>query len=787
MSNTTAGNVPSGPLSGVRVLDLTSELGRYAGKLLAEYGADVLRTSPGERGPEMDGAPQAAKRNGLLQWWHDTNCRRIDLDLDTPDGRMAFEQLVANADVLLEAEGAAAMANRGLSPEALAALNPALVHVALSPQGADGPRANWRSSDLVAQALGGYLSVTGDPDRPIALWGRQAATVGGLYAAVSALAGIHRRRNTGHGSSVDLSLHEAIVSCSEHLMMYWWFAEALAPLGAPIAPRQRSLHWIRAFEVVPCARGACMVSPAAGGLLGLIAWLKERGHAMSIPDEPNDEELLSLVEPMMDALRAVALETDATELFEAGQSLHVPFGESYTISQVVNSPQHRHRNFFRTVEPGIETPGPLARFSATPVPAVAAPVDESIESAVASWPAPRDREDRAEDGGGLPLAGVRVLDLTHVLAGPFATRVFADLGADVVRLQTAERTGGSGANEYPYNVMWGRSKRSIQLHMGHDQAIDVLAKLVAQADVVVDNFSAGVMDGWGAGPDQLKAWNPRVISLSMSGCGTDGPWKDYVTYAPTVHALCGFTALTGPEGETDCGPGIAFNDHISGLNGAVALLAALEARNHTGEGQHIEISQYEVGTYLVGPAIIDHLATGREAVANGNRDPFADHVVNEVFRCADDEWVAVTLFDSDDWTAARALGIGADTAVEDGAGGNKPEAAVRSWAAARTAAEAEETLQAAGLAAGVVQNAGHFVNHDPQLAHRDWLVEMDSPMIGSQTTERHPARWYSQGTELAIGYRPTPYLGEHNFEVYQDVLGWDTEEIAVAIGTELLL
>ncbi len=352
----------------------------------------------------------------------------------------------------------------------------------------------------------------------------------------------------------------------------------------------------------------------------------------------------------------------------------------------------------------------------------------------------------------------------------------ADLGADVIRVQTDERSAGGSANDFPYNVLWARSKRSMQLQMKHPEATEVLRRLVEEADVVIDNFSAGVMAGWGAGPDQLAAWNPRVISMSMSGCGADGPWQDYVTYAPTVHALCGFTALTGPAGETDCGPGIAYNDHLSGMAGAVALLSALEHRTMTGRGQHIDLSQFEIGTYLVGPAIIDYLATGREYRSNGNVDPFADYPVNDVFPAADGDWLAVTVFDDSDWERVAALGIT-----------DRSPAAVGAWVGERTGAAAQDDLQAAGIAAGLVQNASHLVNDDPQLAHRDWLVSMDSAMIGSQTTERHPARWFDGDHELTIDYRPSPYLGEHNFEVYEELLGWDAERVAMAIGDELIL
>jgi crotonobetainyl-CoA:carnitine CoA-transferase CaiB-like acyl-CoA transferase len=796
----------TGPLAQVRVLDLTGGAGRYAGKLLAEYGAEVVRVRPGERGPDLadpDGP-------GLLDWWHDAGCLLAPLDLDRAEDVACLRSLAAGADIVIDDLGPGPLADRGLAPGALAEGNPALVHVSLTPYGSGGPRAHWRSSDLVAQAHGGFLSITGDPDRPVALWGRQTATIGGSYAAIGALAGLRRARTTGRGAWVDLSLHQAVVSCTEHLLMYWWFPEEMAPFGAPLAGRQRSLHWVRAFEVVPCRRGACMVSPAAGGLYDLVAWLKERGRAADVEDRPDPTDP-TLIPRMMAALKAVALESDATELFEAGQALHVPFGEAYAVEQVAACPQHVSRGFFRPVEgapPEIRLPGPPARLLDTPAVPPRAPVPADPRAVAERWAAPATRSaagvgsdppargsaPSGRHGSGIPealpalddrpLAGIRVLDLTHVLAGPFATRILADLGADVIRIQTATRAAGGGANERPYNTMWSRSKRSIQLDLKHPGAAGVMAGLVRDADVVVDNFSAGVMAKLGLGPERLAGWNQRIISMSMTGCGQDGPWQSYVTYAPTIHALSGMTALTGPPGETDCGPGMAFNDHASGLAGALVVLAALEARDRTGRGQHIDLSQLELGTYLVGPALVDHLATGRAARSAGNTDPFADHPVNDVFRCADGQWVAVT-----------AAGPGDVDRIRDAtpAGGREPGAApdddpvarVANLAGALPAAEAEARLQAAGVAAGVVQTAAHLAV-DPQLVHRGWTVTVDSDLHGTQTTERHPARWFDGEGEIELIYRASPYLGQHDFEIYGDLLGWDPGRVAQAMGDGLV-
>jgi crotonobetainyl-CoA:carnitine CoA-transferase CaiB-like acyl-CoA transferase len=783
-----AGERHGGPLEGLRVVDISDSSGRLAGALLGEMGADVVRLRPGEPGPAM-----TTVGGGVLDWWFEGHTSSLPLDLDRGADRDRFLELVAEADVLVETEPPGRLAELGLDAGRLAAVNPGLVHVSLTPFGLDGPRAGWQSSDLVMAAAGGILSVNGVPDEPVTIWGRQMDNLGGWYAAICALSGVVRARATGRGTHFDLSHQQAVVSCSEHVMMFWWWPEALAAIGAPIAARQASLHWSRAYEVVPCARGFCMVSPSAGGVPDLLAWMAARGHPPIPPDDATDP--VAVIESLMTALREFAVELDATDVFEGGQARHVPFGEVLTVPEVVSSPQHLARGFLRPVGgvgDEVRVPGPFARFSATPCPPLEPPTLQPMTAAeldalLERWSTVTSAA-RSESMA-LPLTGVRVIDFTHVLAGPFATRVLADLGADVIKIQTDARAVGGHANEHPYFAMWNRSKSSIALNMADDRAVAVLRSLVEQSDVVIENFSAGVLDSWGAGWSELSSWNDQVVYVSMQGAGTDGPWRDYVTFAPTVHALSGLTALTGPEGRTDCGTGVALNDHASGLAGALAVLAALEARRSTGRGQHIDLSQLELASYLVGPALIDWRANGREALAAGTRDAFADPVPNDVVRASDGVWLAATARDDGDWRRL-ADELGADDTLDTLPARRLRRVEVHDmlagWAAGRSAAAAVERLQAAGIPAAVVQNAADLTGEDPQLRHRDWVVEMASAVFGVQHTDRFPATLTdSNGEELAIGYRPSPYLGEHNFDVYATLLGLDEGEIAERIGDGL--
>ena len=782
----------AGPLAGVRVVDLTDDLGRFAGKLLAELGADVVRLRQGEHGVPMRGV-----EGGLLDWWYDTSTSSVPLDLHDDGDRASFVELVTAADLLVESEPPGRLDSLGVGPARLAAHNPRLVHVSLTPFGSDGPRAGWQGSDLVASASGGILSVTGFPDDPVNSWGRQMVNVGGFYAAIIALAGLARVRATGRGLHADLSLQQAAVSCSEHVMMFWFYPEILAPLGPPVPTRKGSLHWTAGYQVVPCKRGYCMVSPTAGGLPDLIAWMKSQGIGLDLPDEVAASEGLAMVPRLMTALREFALTVDAHDLFLGGQERHVPFGEVLTVPEVADCPQHRARGFFRPVQgaEGITIPGPFARFTATPCPPPTPPPRSPTAPAEVLGRWPRDERAGVPPSGGaarLPLEGIRVVDFTHVLAGPFATRVLADLGADILKMQTEGRCAGAHANEFPYFGMWNRSKRSFCLDMSRPDALPTLRRLVEQADVVIENFSAGVLDRWGAGWEVLHRWNPSLTYLAMQGAGTDGPWRDFVTFAPTVHALAGLTALTGPEGRLDCGTGPALNDHVSGLAGALAVLAALEARRRTGEGQFIDLSQLEMASYLVGPALVDWTVNGREARAAGNRDAFTDPVPNDVVRSGDGGWLAVTCRDDADWSRLAPL-LGLDDPGLAGVEGRRARRdevtrRLREWAATRSASAGAEALQELAVPAYPVLDAQQLAEEDPQLAARRWLVELDSPLFGRQQTDRFPAVLHdADGDELELRYSPSPYLSEHTFEVGGELLGLDDAEVGEQIAKGLFV
>ncbi|MEL7155934.1 MAG: CoA transferase [Actinomycetota bacterium] len=782
-----------GPLSGLRVVDLTDDLGRFGTKLLAEFGATVWRPpSRGAPGRPMTG--RAGSFGGVLDWWFDSAKERVDFGLANAEGVEAYRRLVGEADLVVESAPVGLLAELGVDHADVVADNPGLTQVSLTPYGRTGPRARWATSDLVAGAMGGVMSITGTPSAPLNSWGGQNYNFGGFVAAICGLAGVAAARRTGRGQLVDVALHEVVTGNIENLFMQYFYDDLL-PLPS-VARRQGSLHWLGAYQVVPAETGSVMVTPTPDSQ-ALVAWMVESGieDAQSFAGAA-PEDLLDRMPELMALMTEFAATRPAGELFTEAQARHVAFGEVQDIAQVVDNPQFAHRGLYGDIDLGggevVRGPWRLVRLSDTAIEPPGAPheiprsADDAIAAAGGARPAAPAPPTPVAEPQDKPLAGLTVLDLSWVLAGPTATRLLGDLGADVIKLQTEERATLVHRPDYPYYAVWNRSKRSVTLDLKHPDALEVARRLVCSADVLVENYSSGVLERLGLGWDQVREWNDRLVYISMSGCGHDGPWADIISYAPTIHALCGLTQLTNPPGRGDVGCGFSLNDHAAGFGAALSVLAALEARERTGRGQHIDMAQLEIGAYLVGPAAVDLLHNGHQACPNGNVDGLADVVPNDVYPTADGGHLAVTATDDAMWARLGPL-IGLDdsglaTVEERRSRRAAIDDALGRWCACRPGAEAMEELQAAGVAAGVVQDAEDLAERDPQLADRRFWLPSESAEFGPRRHDRFPARW-SQ-SELAP-YRVAPeYLGQDNFDVLVG-LGLDPETVAEGMADGL--
>jgi crotonobetainyl-CoA:carnitine CoA-transferase CaiB-like acyl-CoA transferase len=399
----------------------------------------------------------------------------------------------------------------------------------------------------------------------------------------------------------------------------------------------------------------------------------------------------------------------------------------------------------------------------------------------------------------LPLAGIRVCDLTWIVAGPQATRILADFGAEVIRVEHGQSLDAirfappimgeqpSGSNSGTFNY-FNRNKKSVLLNVRHPMGRDVLKRLIAASDVVVENYSSRVMESWELDYPQMRELNPRVIYCSISGFGHSGRDRDHSTWGPTAQALSGLTYMSGLPDMPSAGWGFSYLDHTAGFYGAIAILMALHHRRLTGEGQHIDISQVETGIALAGPAVLDGTVNGRgwrrPGMPPGNRSGLYPMAPHNTYRCAgDDRWIAITVRNDAEWQAlVRAMGEPAwsmdqrfDTLAGRLAAVDEIDRRIEDWTRDREDYAVMRLLQAAGVPAGVCQKPEDRREHDPQLAARGWWREAVHDEIGPGTFDGFVPALSRTPSQLRTA---APVLGAHTYEVMREIVGMSDEEYA---------
>lgn len=380
------------------------------------------------------------------------------------------------------------------------------------------------------------------------------------------------------------------------------------------------------------------------------------------------------------------------------------------------------------------------------------------------------------------LEGIRILDFTWVVAGPVATRILADQGAEVIKIERRDSLDlGSRRGGFTGNLF--RGKQSTVINMSDPRGREIAQQLVKLSDVVIDNFSARVMRNWGMDYESLKQIKPDIIAVSMSGFGHTGPQKDYVSYGPTLQALSGYTVLMRHEDKEPAGWGYSYADMAGGYSGALAVLMALWYRRRTGQGQFVDLSQFETITSVVGPSLLDILVNQTKSAPFGNRSQEAPAAPHGVYRCdGEDRWCAITVFTEDEWSAfCRVLGNPAWTRdlrfatlasrIQHQEGLDRY---VEEWTARHTVEEVMTLLQQARVPAGVVANAEDMA-HDPQLRARGYWAHGKTPEGEDVILDGPPIKLSATPGEVAA---PGPLLGEHTDVVLHNLLGYSVVDIA---------
>lgn len=380
------------------------------------------------------------------------------------------------------------------------------------------------------------------------------------------------------------------------------------------------------------------------------------------------------------------------------------------------------------------------------------------------------------------LEGVRILDFTWVVAGPVATRILADQGAEVIKIERRDSLDlGSRRGGFTGNLF--RGKESTVINMSDPRGREITRQLVAISDVVIDNFSARVMRNWGMDYESLTQIKPDIIAVSMSGFGHTGPQKDYVSYGPTLQALSGYTLLMRHAGKTPAGWGYSYADMSGGYSGALAVLMALWYRRRTGHGQFVDLSQFETISSVLGPAVLDITANGATIAPFGNRSQEAPAAPHGVYRCAgEDRWCAMTIFTEDEWQAfCQVLGNPEwtnDPRFSTLAQRLQHHAAldrhVEAWTLTHPPEEVMTKLQHAGVAAGLVAN-GADMDRDPQLRARGYWAHVPTPEGDTVTLDGPPIKLSATPGAVAA---PGPLLGEQTASVLRRLLNYSDADIA---------
>jgi crotonobetainyl-CoA:carnitine CoA-transferase CaiB-like acyl-CoA transferase len=404
----------------------------------------------------------------------------------------------------------------------------------------------------------------------------------------------------------------------------------------------------------------------------------------------------------------------------------------------------------------------------------------------------------------LALEGLRVIDLSQVYAGPYATKLLADMGAEVIRIECAARSARGGAlprmqpggafgasfpdgdtgersyNRYAYYNEVNRNKLAITLDLSKPRGIDVFKRLVRISDVVVENFTPRVMQNFGLDYPVLRELNPRIMMISISGFGQDGPCRDCVAYGEGIEAMAGLSYLTSYTDGTPLKPGVAYADAVSGLHAAFAILAALRHRRTTGKGQYIDLSMREALTPLLGAAIMDYAMNRRVARPAGNRHPkMAPHGCYRTK--GDDRWIAIAVSSDEEWRAlCRVMSDPTwskkakfATMADRLKNQNELDHRLEEWTIEFDHIDLMEALQEAGVKAGAVLDTAELSN-DPHLNQRGFFEELSHPEAG---THRYPgASWRMSRTPGKLRL-PAPCFGQHNRYVFGELLGMSDEDI----------
>jgi crotonobetainyl-CoA:carnitine CoA-transferase CaiB-like acyl-CoA transferase len=826
-------------LSGLRIVELAGGVvGGYCGKLFADLGAAVVKVEP-PAGDELRHRESAVRgpdghfRGGALLHL-DTNKRSTVVDVAAASDRRRLDRLVAASHLVVEVTGSGRPAEWGLAWDDLHERSPAVSLLRISGFGATGPHARYRWSDLVAQTVSGALLVGRTDEGPVRLPAQLGLHLVAGMAALGGLAAVVSAEATGSGRFVDCAATEVLATLPARATTMLAYRYRGGEPGPTLETAARES--LIPGGVHPCADGFVSLMSTPQQLAEMIEVLDDDDLrvAFARPDAFERGETKEAVDAALYPWLLARTRAQATAEAQAGGW---PLAGVNTPREVLHAEHTRQRGFWvHTDDQGagpIDLPGAPYRFAEGGwalrrlAPSLGEHDDE-ITAELELWPRPgagtADRDDRIgpastptrgtrdtarirSDGPAPPLSGIRVVDLTTVWSGPYATMLLADLGAEVIRVEnpwilppttkgyqarpTIANPGYLGSmygpgvrdrpdrpwNRHAMNNALARNKLSCTIDTRQSEGRELLLRLAERSDVFIDNFKAAGLARMGVHPEELRARNPRLVVVRMPPAGTSGDWSAYTGFGAQFDGLSGMLWICGHRGShPTTTPGTTYMDAASGPAAAFATIAALRYRAGTGRGQMVEFDQTENVLNHLGDVFVD-CQLGVEPQRWGNRDPC--RAPQGLYRCqGEDRWLAVSVADDDAWRALCGVmgraDLAADRRLGDAAGRrahhDELDAVIGAWAADHDSLVAFGALQAAGVAAGALLD-DEMLATDPQFVARQWQQPLESLDVG---THLHPGPPF-RGVPLAWR-RGSPVLGEDNEYVYRRVLGVSAED-----------
>ena len=792
MSDSQNNNETPGALSHLRVIELGDIPAAYATRWLADLGADVIKIEPPGGDPNRLLPPFAGNlehpERSLTFIHANTGKRSIVLDLEREAERETFARLLASADLFIEATPLGCLEKFGFTDGRFSNDFTRLVIVSLTPFGRTGPYRHYKGSDAIANATGGFLFGQGDNTKgQCTAPSHLAYQMAGGMAAMLALAGIRHRRETGAGQRIDVSLQEALTFTNsssiarysrENRLERRPGAKAYGGAGTNIY-RCRDGRYVHFTTNMPH-----MWKEFAQN------WMTDKSLAGPEWENPRyrDEHAVEVAGAFADFIGRF----DADDFANQAQARHLAAAPLNTIGQFVDCEQNRARQWLQEVEHPVigkyKAPGAPMRLSATPmrIRRPAPLLDQHRQKILAElaeldFAAATGQVDEAQKRRPM-LDGLRMADLTQQYAGPLGTELLAYYGMEVVKIESA--VVPSKEREAAVHACMNRAKLGCTINLRSPEGKDLFKQLVAKSDVVVDNFSSGVLERLGFSYDVLRQINPGIVQAVMPGWGLTGPLKSWVAWGWQLLAYTGIMRLWGyPDSPMETRCKIAWPDRVGSVTMALGVLAALEFQSRSGQGQFIEAGMLEAQGSMMGPAILDYTVNGNEWDAMGYDEvlgqPYAPYGCYPCY--GQDNWIIIACAGDDEWSSLAGVIGNASWAADPGFSTRKGRREHRheldqklsEWTSKYTARQVFRWLQEAGVAAGI-PSSGEDLFYDIHLRERGHIVETEAQPWGRITHHGLPG---VPSLSAASAARRAPWIGADNDHVFGEILGLSPEKI----------